>query len=269
VQVVEVRDSLTVPLSEPVDIPPPAYGYRRDVPPRRPVGVYRSYTASMDEGWTRWVLDTWRMPYESVVDSVIRRGGLEQRFEVIVIPSMSARDLTQGLGRDYPAPYAGGIGSRGVEALQTFVRNGGTLVTLEDASRWALDAFALPVDDATVGLTAQQFYAPGSIFRLSLDARHALSRGMPSQTIAWYEGGPLFRVRDTTGIQVIGTYPEAAGEVLLSGWVLGPEHAAGLGALLEARVGRGRVILFGFRPQYRGQTLATYPVLFNALQPIH
>jgi hypothetical protein len=264
VQVFEVRDSLAVGLSDPVTIPGPAYSAA--VARGRPVGLYRSYTASMDEGWTRWVFDQWGVAYESVVDSVIRRGGLERRFQTILIPSLSASEITDGLPSEYPAPYAGGLGDAGVAALRAFVRAGGTLVTLDDASRWAIEAFDLPVSDESAALDAQHFYAPGSIFSLQLDPAHALSRGMPAEGIAWYEGGPLFAVRDTTVARVIGRYPPMADEVLLSGWILGPEHAAGKGALVEAKVGNGRVVLFGFRPQYRGQTLATYPLLFNALQ---
>jgi hypothetical protein len=270
VQVVEVPESLDVALSDPVDIPSPIDRYRAAGPAAgRPVGLYRSYVASMDEGWTRWVFDTWGIQYQSLVDSAIRRGGLEQRFDAVIIPSLTATEITQGLPADYPAPYAGGLGSRGVAALRQFVQSGGTLVTLNEAARWALQAFELPVDDLTEHLDPQHFYAPGSIFRLHLAPGHALSRGLAAETIAWYEGGPLFRVRDSSVARVVGRYPDAAGDVLLSGWVLGPEHAAGRGALVEARVGRGRVVLFGFRPLYRGQALATYPILFNALQPIH
>jgi hypothetical protein len=270
VQVVEVRDTLTVALSQPLDIPAPVHAYRSEGGRgRRPVGLYRSYTASMDEGWTRWVFDTWGVPYESVVDSTIRKGGLERRYDVMVIPSQSPRDIVDGLPSGYPAPYAGGLGPQGTDAVRAFVRQGGTLVTLNEASRWAIEALSLPVEDVQAALDERRFYAPGSIFRLELDSTHALSRGMSRETVAWYEGGPLFRVRDTTVTRVVGRYAPEPGDVLLSGWVLGPDHAAGMGALVEARVERGRVVLFGFRPQYRGQTLATYPLLFNALQPIH
>src|SRR5947209_2213099 len=148
----------------------------------------------MDEGWTRWVFDTWHVPYVSVVDSVVRAGKLAAQFTVIILPDQAPDELLNGLPHEYPAPYAGGLGADGVKALRQFVQDGGTLVALNDASRFAAD------------------------------------------------------------------------KVLLSGWVLHPERIAGKAALVEVKQGSGRVVLFGFRPQYRGQSIATYPLLFNSLQ---
>ena len=64
-------------------------------------------------------------------------------------------------------------------------------------------------------------------------------------------------------VEVLGRY--GPGNPVLSGWILGPEHLAGQPALLRARVGEGEVILFGFQPNYRGQTIVTWPLLFNAI----
>jgi len=122
------------------------------------------------------------------------------------------------------------------------------------------------VTDVLAPLPEREFYAPGSIFRLQLDSTSALAAGMPDETIAWFESGPAFEVRDPTRARVVARYPAAPGDVLLSGWILGAAQIAGKGALVEVRRGRGRVILFGFRPQYRGQSQATYPLLFNALR---
>jgi hypothetical protein len=263
VTVLEARDSIAVALSAPVSIPPfaPRFAGRAGR-----VGLYRGYTASMDEGWTRWLFDTWGVPYTSLVDSVIRAGDLRRRFDVVVLPAMSGRAIEQGLASHYPAPYAGGLGQAGVAALRGFVDEGGTLVTFNESSRWAIETFRLPVRDESGDLDDHAFYAPGSIFRLELDATHPLARGAPARTMAWFEESPLFAVADTTRVRVVGRYPREPGNVLLSGWVLGPRHAAGRPALVEAPVGRGRVILFGFRPQYRGHSIATFPLLFNALE---
>ena len=89
---------------------------------------------------------------------------------------------------------------------------------------------------------------------------------MPEQSVAWFQDGPAFDVLDSSAVRVIGRYPADPGKVLRSGWVLHPAQVAGRAALVEVRLGQGRVILFGFRPQYRGQSLATYPLLFNSLQ---
>src|SRR5207249_3548978 len=151
------------------------------------VGLYRSYDAAIDEGWTRWVFDTWRVPYVSVVDSEVRAGKLAERFDVVVLPDQSPDELLTGLPRAYPAPYPGGLGDDGVKALRQFVQDGGTLVALNDASRFAATQLLLPVRNVLEGVADDEFYAPGSIFRLELDTGHPVARGMPAQSIAWYE----------------------------------------------------------------------------------
>jgi zinc carboxypeptidase len=268
VTAVAAPESLRVPLSGPVAAPRATLGYPGfgpDLAPR--VGLYRSYDATMDEGWTRWVFDTWKVPYTSVVDSVVRAGKLKEKFDVLVLPDQGPRELEEGLpARTYPAPYAGGIGSDGAQALRQFVLDGGTLVALNDASRFAVQALLLPVRNVLEAVSDDDFYAPGSIFRLELDTTHAVARGLPRESIAWFQGGPAFDVLDSSVVRVIGRWPANPERVLLSGWVLHPDRVAGKAALLEVRQGTGRVILFGFRPQYRGQSLATYPLLFNSLQ---
>jgi hypothetical protein len=238
-------------------------------PPRGAVriGIYRSFTAPVDEGWTRYVLDTWDIPYESVSDSAIRAGSLGARLDAIVLPSTSARAIVEGLpARRYPARFAGGIGQTGVQALRDFIEGGGTVVALDDACDFAIDSFGLPVVNATSGLSPRDFYVPGSILRMIVDTTQALAEGMPSQSIAWVESGVAFDVRDPGRVRVVARYPAQPGDILLSGWLIGAANLAGRAALVEVRVGRGRVVLFGFRPQYRAQSLATFPLLFNALR---
>ncbi|HKW40329.1 MAG TPA: M14 family metallopeptidase [Gemmatimonadales bacterium] len=267
VTAVAARDSLRLGLSAPVEPAAAAPGRPRFAGTEAPrVGLYRSYAAPIDEGWTRWVFDTWKVPYVSVVDSVVRVGKLNDAFDVIVLPDQSPHELLDGLPRSYPAPYPGGLGQDGVKALRQFVSDGGTLVALNDASRFAVEQFLLPVRNVLEGVADDEFYAPGSMFRLELDATEPLARGLPAQSVAWYESGPAFDVIDSSAVRVVGRYPADPEKVLLSGWVLHPERVAGRAALVVVTLGKGRVVLFGFRPQYRGQSIATYPLLFNSLQ---
>jgi hypothetical protein len=270
VQVVLAQDSLRVPLSAPLPaslLPKatPRYpGFAEGEAPR--VGLYKSYAASMDEGWTRWVFDTWKVPYVSVVDSVVQAGNLKEKFDVVVLPDQDPRAMLEGLPRRYPAPYPGGIGTDGTQALRQFVLDGGTLVALNDASRFAVQSLLLPVRNVLEGVPSEDFYAPGSLFRVDLTADHPVTRRLAPQAVVWFEGGPAFEVLDSTVVTVVARYPSEADRVLASGWVLRPDQIAGRAALVEVKQGQGRVILFGFRPQYRGQSQATFPLLFNSLQ---
>jgi hypothetical protein len=275
VKVLAAADSLPVALSGPVEAVSPTYraaglsvpaGARNGRPSVR-LGVYRSYTGSLDEGWTRFVLDSWSIPFESATDSVLRAGNLGARLDALVLPSMSARAIVEGLSaRRYPARYAGGIGQAGVQALREFADGGGTIIVFDDACDFAIDALDLPVVNAVSGLAPRDFYVPGSILRLVVDTTQALAEGVPSQGVAWVESGMAFDVRDPTRVRVVARFPAQAADILLSGWLIGGGNLAGRAALAEVRVGRGRVVLFGFRPQYRGQTLATLPLLFNAIR---
>lgn len=259
------NDSLRVPLSSPImprsvnPVPP-----LTDSVPR--IGLYQSYEAAIDEGWTRWVFDNWKVPYVSLVDSVVRGGKLREQFDVIILPDQAPREILDGLSRRYPTPYAGGIGPEGSDALRQFVADGGTLIALNESSRFAIQALLLPVRNVLEAVPEEDFYAPGSIFRLELDTAMSIAHGMARETAGWFQGSPAFESLDTTVSRVIGKWPDDPARVLLSGWVLHPERIAGKAAILEVRQGAGRVILFGMRPQYRGQSIATYPLLFNSLR---
>jgi hypothetical protein len=200
--------------------------------------------------------------------------GVTIKYPVILFPDQSARTMLEGYcSGAMPPEYTGGIGADGVRTLREFVETGGTLVFLNRASNFAIEQFKLPVRNVVAGLPRTEFYVPGSILRIELDTSYPLAKGMPKQTIAWAEDSPVFEVADVEGAsvpaknaRVIAAYP-AEQNALLSGWLLGGELLKGKAALVEVQMGEGRVILFGFRPQYRAQSLATYPLLFNALNP--
>ncbi len=241
------------------------------------VAMYKNYLPSMDEGWTRWVFDQYRFPNKSLLDAEARAGNLNAMFDTIIIPDQSVGALVNGLpGRSgtsssdeenlggYPAEYAGGLGESGIKSLREFAEGGGTIITLNNASNFAIEKLGVPVRNTLKGVSAREFYCPGSILRTKLDSSSPLTFGLEKESFAWFESSPVFEVTDTANAKVIAGYPETDNP-LLSGWILGDKLIRGKAAMVEVRVGKGRIILFGFRPQYRGQTLATLPLLFNAI----
>ena len=232
---------------------------------RRRIALYRSYSASMDEGWTRYTFDTYHVPYTSIVDRDVRGGNLNARFDVIVLPDQSPNAITRGLGGNYPDSLRGGLGEEGAKALADFVSRGGTLVTFNDASEYAIEALKLPVRNVLAGVKNTEFYAPGSILAVDIRRDHPMARGFVAHVPAiWFEESPAFEITDSTQATAVATYP-ATGNPLLSGWLLGGAKLNGKAALVDVKHGSGHVVLFGFRPQYRGQSVATYPLVWGAL----
>ncbi|HKF58079.1 MAG TPA: M14 family metallopeptidase [Blastocatellia bacterium] len=329
----------------------PRSDFRKQVLRPARLGLYKSWSPSMDEGWTRWVLEQFGFDYTSITDADIRAGNLDSRFNVIILPDQSADQITRGnRAGSYPEEYTGGIGDAGVDNLRRFVEAGGTLVCIDSASELALLQFKLPIKNVLNGLGRDKFYAPGSIFRVTVDTSHPLGFGMPGDADVYFisstrrgrqESGPeaasgppapadpnrsqtqvpgsgnasgavgpktsddtaqqaggdrrsvrgqsrppgdraesepgadsedgpslqvrafAFEVEDQQKAHVVARYTD--GDPLRSGWLLGPGYVAGKAALVEAAMGKGRVVLFGFRPQHRAQTWGTFKFLFNSI----
>jgi hypothetical protein len=234
-------------------------------------GLYRSQIPVMDEGWTRWILERQgkfdcRTSYGSITDKDIHSGEFAQN--AVIFPDQSPNAMLNGYAKGaMPDEYTGGIGKEGVANLRKFVEDGGTLVFLNRASDFAIEQFGLPVRDVTEGLPRKDFFIPGSILRTEIDTNHKIAKSMPKESIAWFENSPAFEITqsDDTNVEIIARYPSDAKNILLSGWALGAEKIAGKAALVSINIGKGKIILFGFRPQYRGQSLATFPLFFNAI----
>ena len=243
--------------------------------------LYRAAMPSYDEGWTRWLLESIPYNYGVLTEKELRAGittykhgpGVTGKYYTILFPDQSPRQIFEGYRTGtMPPEITGGLGEEGVKQLRAFIVQGGTVVFLNRASEFAIDQLKLPLRNVVGGLPRTDFYVPGSILRLELDTTHPLAAGMPKDTIAWAESSPVFEVVENpkgdvpaANVKIVGRYPEDK-DPLLSGWLLGGDKIKGKAALVEVTMGKGRVILFGFRPQYRAQSVATYPLLFNALR---
>ena len=224
------------------------------------------------------------------------KGDLRRRFDSIILGAQTAQSILHGTrSGEYTSDranrgeerllsitvqrpqYTGGIELDGLANLQKFVREGGTLIALDTATELPIQFFPLSVRNVvrsasaedTVS-TAPQFYAPGSLLRVNVETAHPLAFGMPKEAIVFSSGGEAFEFtmgpEFNTGAQEIKAVASfARSDLLASGWVSGANVVHGKHALVEARHGRGRVVLFGFRPQFRGQSFGTFKFLLNAI----
>lgn len=265
-EAVPVDEPVRVPLRGPMDIPDWAFTLPATLTgegaPR--VAIYRSWQEPMPEGWTRWTFDQHGLAYDTLRDARVREGDLGRDYDVILFQTQAPQSIRDGFAPgEVPPEYTGGLGQEGVRAIQTFVRNGGRVVAVEEATDFFIDLFELGVTNAVERLPAQEFFVPGSILSVDLEAGHPIGNGKGDTTPVWYwRSSRAFEVEDPR-VQVVARFSE--GNPLMSGWLLGPEYLAEKAAIIEAPVGQGSVVLFGFQPDYRGQTVTTWPLLFNAL----
>jgi len=245
------------------------------------VGLFQADT-SMDEGWTRWVLDQFEFEYVRVSGEMIQAGGLKDKIDVLVLAD-DAR-VTGGGGRGGRVGGAGAGGAAGggvslnnlpqpdpaasvdlrVKAIDDFVRAGGTLVCFNRSSSFAIDQLKLPIRNVVAGVGRQQFFVGGSLLTVVVDSSNRFMAGMPERAAVFYDSGPVFEPTDGFKGAVVARYPEKESP-LASGFLQGAALIQGKAAAIDAELGEGHVLLLGFRPQWRGQPFGTFRVIFNAL----
>ena len=244
------------------------------------LGIYKSWVANMDEGWSRWMLKEHAFDLDSLQDADIRRGNLE-KYAAIIIPSQRPGSIMHGhdVSR-MPKEYTGGIGLEGTKVLHEYVKNGGTLITFDRASDFAIDQFGLPIVNVTKNLSDKQFFIPGSLIRAKVDTEKPLAYGMQEEVAASFSRSRAFKIYKPSymgegGKEEIERAPEPKAEIivkfadrdlLMSGWAQGEnKYLKGKAAMIDVEHGKGNVVLFSFRPQFRGQPRGTYKLIFNAV----
>ncbi len=252
--------------------------------PLKPVriGLYKPFIPSIDEGWTRFVLEQYAFNVKNIENKEVKAGNLNSGFDVIILADsareviVEGRQSREGYSEELPPEYAGGIGKEGVRALKDFVEKGGTLITLARASEVATgEEFNLPVRNALAGagergrgVQTSEFNIPGSLLRAYVDANHPVGYGMPHEIAAFFDGPIAFQTSaPTPDVQrsVIAWYPDDGKDILVSGYAHGAERLERKAAAVSFTKGKGKIVMFGFRVQHRAQTEGTFQMLFNAI----
>jgi hypothetical protein len=240
---------------------------------RARVGLFRPWGSSMDEGWTRWVLERYefdvvtlrptdlRLPLADKVDVVILTE--DGRIPVEGAAGRGGGSGGRGGGRAVRPEYSEALTASDLEGFERFVRAGGMVVCLGGASAFAIQQFKLPVRNVVAGLRPEEFFLRGSIVEVAVDASHPLMAGMPEKAAIFVDSSPVFETLEGFTGRVLAKYADA-GSPLLSGYLIGEKYLHGKAAALDVSLDQGHVILLGFRPQWRGQPFGTLRVLFNA-----
>ncbi len=245
------------------------------------IGMYqRLYGGNMDEGWARWLLEQYRFSYRSLNDKEIKKGKLVSKYDVIILPS-DAKAMILGEGIDeyyekrfqgqmtfpkWPDDYRSGIGKEGAEKLMEFVNEGGTLIAIGDSTDFTIEQLKLPVKNILQDVKPQDFTCPGSTLHVKINVENTLSWGVQEDLLIIFRNSPAFEVKPTNHNEetsVVLSYPDS--QIMESGWLVGEEKLSRRAAMIEAKKGKGRAILYGFPVNFRAQSDATFKLLFNAL----
>jgi len=262
------------------------------------VGLFKPWVANIDEGWTRFVLEQYEFPLATISNEQIRSGEFTNQVDVLLFPAIDPSIISKGVpakeSRDgrwwtpLPPEYSGGIDTfpepddqatkkkkkddvkktKGGERIKTWVEAGGTVVALDSSSQYFIDLFHLPVDDVLVKVDRDHFNCPGSTLRVEMNMDSPLSFGMQAEEAVYFADSPAFQTRvpdPRFKRTVIARYPDDDKDILLSGYLDGGKLLKKRAAVVEIEVGKGRVILIGFRAQHRAQPLRTFKLLFNTL----
>jgi hypothetical protein len=261
--------------------------------PLRPVrvGLWDRYGGSMPSGWTRWLLERFEYPFQVVFAPELDKGGLRDKFDVLILvdgaiggrgtaavrPGTFSGD--QPLAeQNIPEEYRGRRGSITtkitVPELRKFLDGGGTILTIGSSTGLG-NQLGLPVANHLVvkgeggserNLTREKFYVPGSVLRTCVDPKHPLAWGLGEEVDVMFSSSPTFRLRDgaaASGLSRVAWFDTKT--PLRSGWAWGQEHLEGGVAIVEATVGKGKLVLFGPEILFRAQPHGTFKFLFNGI----
>jgi hypothetical protein len=251
----------------------------------------------MESGWTRWILEQFEFPFTRVYPADLDAGNLNAKYDVLILPTGAVPAVAPGGGGGGRVPSAGsGQGGRGggagpnpdeipgeyraqlgritadrtIPQLKAFVENGGTIVALSDSAMNLAQQFGLPVENHLVEngtpIPRSKFFVPGSVLTAKVDVTHPLAAGMTERTDFFFDNSPVFKLGPTAaaaGVRGFVRFDSPA--PLHSGWAWGQKYLDGGVLAIEAKMGKGTVVLYGAEILERAQPHGTFKLLFNAI----
>jgi hypothetical protein len=255
------------------------------------IGLWDQYGGSMPSGWTRWLFEQYEFPFEVVYPGTLDAGNLNAKFDVLVFVdgAIPLRDAPAGAGgggggfgaqpaaESIPAEFRSWLGrttmAKTVPELKKFAENGGTVITIGSSTALGYH-LGLPIKNALVeiasgaerSLPREKYYVPGSILEARIDNTNPLAYGMNQHAMVFYDESPAFRLMPEAalkGVKPVAWYENAT--PLRSGWAWGQQYLDQAVSIIEAPVGKGRVVLFGNEVNWRAQPHGTFKLLFNGI----
>ncbi len=249
------------------------------------IALVETYFHDMDAGWTRYVFDTYNIPFRVLHPDEIAKAEVVKNYDIIIFPDNDKNILMEGKYKsgdsyyigNYHPDYMKGMGKEGFEEVMTFIDKGGLIISWGRSTNLfsgllkikrgdKTEEFQLPIRDISKGLSAKGLYVPGSLLKIEVLDDHPLTLGMPAETGVFSRGRPVFQT-SVPGFdmdrRVIASYPEK--DILMSGYIGKEEYLSNKSVMVWIEKGEGQLVLFGFNPQFRASTQGTFKLLFNSI----
>ncbi|WP_076070317.1 M14 family metallopeptidase [Sphingomonas montana] len=251
------------------------------IPVKAPrIGLVDVYGGSMASGHNRWIFEQYEFPYTVVYPQELDKGGLDRTYDVLIFQTdVLGREgrppQPQPAAADVPAEWRKALGritrEKTYPQIAAFARAGGTVVTVGNASALAA-AIGVPVVNALSSVDASgkrvpfpstKFYVPGSVLQANVDISDPLAYGMPETVDVFYNNNPTYMFAPAAvGVRRVSWF--ASDDPLRSGWAWGQKALNDTATVVDATLGRGHVYLLAPEVTQRGQSYATFKLLFNA-----